>query len=197
MLNVVLVEPEIPANTGNIGRTCVVSGTRLHLIKPLGFSLDEKALRRAGMAYWESLDVRVYDSWDEFLQVNSLMTETGNVKAQKLHLLTKKAKRTYCDATYRDGDFIVFGKESTGLDENLLASLAESCERIPMLKDEEALINAQTWASPAYNHEALLQQDICGNFINPEDYHISALNLSNAVAIVLYEALRQTGFEGM
>ena len=191
MFNVVLVAPEIPANTGNIGRTCVVTGSRLHLVKPLGFSLDERALRRAGLGYWESLDVTVHESWNAFL--------TAAGPDAHLHLLTKKARRTYAQARYQDGDYLVFGCESVGLPEELLAARAELCERIPMLPDATSLDNVVSWsATTAPNdHAALLTQDVCGNFVNPEDYRISALNLSNAAAIVLYEALRQTGFQGM
>ncbi len=191
MFNVVLVAPEIPANTGNIGRTCVVTGSRLHLVGPLGFSLDERALRRAGLGYWESLDVTVHESWDAFL-------ETAGPGA-RLHLLTKKARRTYAEAHYQDGDYLVFGCESVGLPEALLADHADRCERIPMLPDAASLENAQSWSAPGErsDHAALLTRDVCGNFVDPEDYRISALNLSNAVAVVLYEALRQTGFPGM
>ena len=194
MLNVVLVAPEIPANTGNIGRTCVVTGSRLHLVGPLGFSLDERSLRRAGLGYWESLDVAVYADWDEFVEKSGLAGAEA-----RLHLLTKKARRTYAEATYRDGDFLVFGCESVGLPEALLADHADRCERIPMLPDAASLENAQSWGAPGErsDHAALLARDVCGNFVDPEDYHISALNLSNAVAVVLYEALRQTGFPGM
>ena len=194
MFNVVLVAPEIPANTGNIGRTCVVTGSRLHLVGPLGFSLDEKSLRRAGLGYWESLDVTVYRDWDEFAEKNDLAAGDS-----RLHLLTKKARRTYAEARYADGDFLVFGCESVGLPEVLLATHASRCERIPMLPDAASLDNAASWGTPGKegNHAALLAQDVCGNFVNSEDYRISALNLSNAAAVVLYEALRQTGFQGM
>lgn len=190
MLNVVLVTPEIPANTGNIGRTCVVTGARLHLVKPLGFSLDERALHRAGLGYWQSLDVTIHESWEDFLIAAG--------PDARLHLLTKKARRTYAETHYQDGDYLVFGCESVGLPEELLAALPECCERIPMLPDAASLENATSWQSgtPA-DHRALLAQDVCGNFVNPEDYRISALNLSNAAAVVLYEALRQTGFPGM
>ena len=193
MFNVVLVAPEIPANTGNIGRTCVVTGSRLHLVGPLGFSLDEKSLHRAGLGYWESLDVAVYRDWDEFAEENDLAAGDP-----RLHLLTKKARRTYAEASYADGDFLVFGCESVGLPEVLLAAHAERCERIPMLPDAASLDNAASWGTPGVkdDHAALLAQDVCGNFVNPEDYRISALNLSNAAAVVLYEALRQTGFQG-
>ena len=193
MFNVVLVAPEIPANTGNIGRTCVVTGSRLHLVGPLGFSLDERSLRRAGLGYWESLDVAVYESWEEFVEKNELAHADT-----RLHLLTKKARRTYAEATYADGDFLVFGCESVGLPEVLLAAHAHCCERIPMLPDATSLDNASSWGAGEKNdHAALLAQDVCGNFVDPEDYRISALNLSNAAAVVLYEALRQTGFAGM
>ena len=191
MFNVVLVAPEIPANTGNIGRTCVVTGSRLHLVEPLGFSLEERALHRAGLGYWESLDVTAYEDWDEFVQTNGLAADDA-----RLHLLTKKARRTYAEANYQDGDYLVFGCESVGLPEELLAAHAQRCERIPMLPDATSLRNASTWGEPG-NHGTLLTQDVCGNFVNPDDYRISALNLSNAAAVVLYEALRQTDFKGM
>ncbi len=223
MLNVVLVEPEIPANTGNIGRTCVVSGTHLHLVGPLGFSLDDKSLKRAGMAYWQSLNVSVYDNWDQFLEKNGLTQASGAPAADAahdavstvdgtsatstspLHFLTKKAKKTYTQATYCDGDYLIFGKESLGLSEELLAQHADECERIPMLQDSASLVNREDWSQKhdaldgddQYAHPALLQQDICGNFIDPNEFSVSALNVSNAAAIVLYEALRQIGFPGM
>lgn len=194
MFNVVLFEPEIPSNTGNIGRTCVVTGSRLHLIGPLGFSLGDDMLRRAGLGYWHSLDVTTYAGWEEFLAQNGL-GETD----ERLHLLTKKARKTYAQETYADGDFLVFGKESTGLPEELLARAASRCERIPMLPDATTLKDAGEWAARVgreQSHEAL-RQDVCGNFVDPDDYRISALNLSNSAAIVLYEALRQTDFQGM
>lgn len=194
MFNVALFEPEIPSNTGNIGRTCVVTGSRLHLIGPLGFSLGDDMLKRAGLGYWHSLDVTTYAGWEEFLAQNGL-GETD----ERLHLLTKKARKTYAQATYADGDFLVFGKESTGLPEELLARAASRCERIPMLPDATTLKDAGEWAARVgreQSHEAL-RQDVCGNFVDPDDYRISALNLSNSAAIVLYEALRQTGFQGM
>lgn len=223
MLNVVLVEPEIPANTGNIGRTCVVSGTHLHLVGPLGFSLDDKSLKRAGMAYWQSLNVSVYDNWDQFLEKNGLtqasgapatdaahdavaaVDDTSATGRSPLHFLTKKAKKTYTQATYHDGDYLIFGKESLGLSEELLAQHADECERIPMLQDSASLVNREDWSQKhdaldgddQYAHPALLRQDICGNFIDPNEFSVSALNVSNAAAIVLYEALRQIGFPGM
>ncbi len=194
MLNVVLYQPEIPANTGNIGRTCVVTGSRLHLVGPLGFSLDDKMLHRAGLGYWRSLDVRVYTGWAEFLATCGLAADDA-----RLHFLTKKARRTYAQASYADGDYLVFGKESTGIDEKILAAAPESCERIPMLPDAATIKDADAWSEPESRPDdhPILRQDICGNFIDPGDYRISALNLSNAAAVVLYEALRQTGFAGM
>lgn len=208
MLNVVLLEPEIPSNTGNIGRTCVLTGTRLHLVGPLGFSLDDAALRRAGMAYWGNLDVCVYEDWRGFLEQNP-MAETagaepagtagegaegaGRARLPRLHLLTKAGSRVYSDAAYSDGDYLVFGKESTGLPIELLRSFPDSCERIPMLPDASALDNARVWRE----RHRQLHPDICGNFVDRRTEQISSLNLGNAVAIVLYEALRQTGFSGM
>ncbi len=194
MFNIVLFEPEIPANTGNIGRTCVVTGSRLHLIEPLGFSLDNEMLRRAGLGYWHSLDVTTYANWKDFLAQNGLAEADP-----RLHLLTKKARRTYTEARYKDGDFIVFGKESAGLPEELLVRVPERCERIPMLPDRTSIHDAEAWGerTGAEQDHAALRQDVCGNFIDPDDYRISALNLSNSAAIVLYEALRQTAFAGM
>lgn len=207
MFNIVLYAPEIPANTGNIGRTCVVTGARLHLIQPLGFSLDSRMLHRAGLGYWDNLDVSVYASWQDFLRKNNLDTPAGDAR---LHLLTKKARRTYAASVYTSDDFLVFGSESSGIPEEILVRHPGCCERIPMLPDATSLENRASWAAQneALNSgesharlktdaSPLLQQDICGNFIDANDYRISALNLSNAAAIVLYEALRQTGFTGM
>lgn len=152
MLNIVLLEPEIPANTGNIGRTCVATGTRLHLIEPLGFSLSEKALKRAGMDYWKDLDVTTYIDYGEFLEKNP---------GAKIYMATTKARKVYTEVAYEDDCYIMFGKESAGIPEEILAENQENCVRIPMIGD------------------------------------IRSLNLGNSVAIVLYEALRQNGFEGM
>ena len=209
MFNVVLFEPEIPSNTGAIGRTCVVAGARLHLVGPLGFDIDDHKLKRAGLAYWESLDVTVYRDWADFLERCGLADESGRVSeagGARLHLLTKKARLTYAQTSYADEDYLVFGKESAGLPEELLAELAERCERIPMLPDASALDNREEWAARAdelgggastLEHTALMRRDICGNFVDPDDWRISALNLANAASIVLYEALRQNGFPGM
>ena len=198
MFNVVLVEPEIPANTGNVGRTCVLAGARLHLVGPLGFELSDRALARAGLAYWESLDVVTYDSWNAFVATNPEVKAAleGTAERPSVHLLTKAGGHTYADTAYRDGDWLVFGKESTGLDAGLLLTHPGLCERIPM-RDDDALANASSWRS---SHSALhpeLSRDICGNFVDPRASRITSLNLSNAVAIVLFEALRQTGFAGM
>ena len=152
MLKIVLFEPEIPQNTGNIGRTCVATGTKLHLIGPLGFSLDEKMLKRAGMDYWKNLDLEVYDDYYDFLEKN---------KNAKIYYATTKAKHRYCDVSYEDDCYIMFGKESAGIPEEILVDNPDTCMRIPMLD------------------------------------HIRSLNLSNSVAIVLYEALRQQDFAGM
>ena len=199
MLNVVLYQPEIPSNTGNIGRTCVVTGTRLHLIHPLGFKLDDQALKRAGMNYWHNLDVREHAGWEDFL-ANEGLAQTP----ERLHLLTKRASRVYTQATYHDGDYLVFGKESTGIAQDILAGLPQCCERIPMLPDAVSLDDAPAWRE---RHDRLVRQDICGNFVvEPSGAAdgmvasragISSLNLSNSVAIVLYEALRQVGYPGM
>ena len=141
MLNIVLFEPEIPANTGNIGRTCVATNTRLHLIEPLGFRLDEKSLRRAGMDYWK-----------DFLERNP---------GAKIYMATTKAPNVYTEVSYEPDCYIMFGKESAGIPEEILVDHKEDSIRIPM----------------------------CGE--------IRSLNLSNSVAIVLYEALRQNNFENM
>ena len=199
MLNVVLFQPEIPSNTGNIGRTCVVTGARLHLIKPYGFNLTDAALKRAGMNYWHNLDVCEYEGWDDFIARNPEL----EAHPERLHLLTKRASRVYTQATYCDGDYLVFGRESTGIDQEILASLPQCCERIPMLPDAMALDDGPAWHA---HHEELAGQDapaaqtrpdICGNFVRTGFAGISSLNLSNSVAIVLYEALRQTDYPGM
>ena len=151
-MHIVLHQPEIPANTGNIGRTCVATGTSLHLIEPLGFHLDERSKKRAGMDYWEQLDVTRYINYREFLEKHP---------GAKIWMATTKAKKVYTEAAFGADDFIMFGKESGGIPEEILVEHEENCIRIPMLD------------------------------------RIRSLNLSNAVAIVLYEALRQNGFEKM
>lgn len=151
-MNIILHQPEIPANTGNIGRTCVAAGTKLHLIEPLGFKLNEKSIKRAGMDYWEHLDVNRYVNFDEFREKNP---------NAKIWMATTKAKHIYTEVEYSPDDFIMFGKESAGIPEEILVDYEETCIRIPMLEQ------------------------------------IRSLNLSNSVAIVLYEALRQNGFSHM
>ena len=151
-MNIVLHQPEIPANTGNIGRTCVATGTSLHLIEPLGFQLDEKSIKRAGMDYWEHLNVTRYMNYQEFLEKHP---------NAKIWMATTKAKKSYTEAEFGPDDFIMFGKESAGIPEEILVDNEETCIRIPMLDE------------------------------------IRSLNLSNSVAIVLYEALRQNNFAGM
>ena len=151
-MHIILHQPEIPANTGNIGRTCVATGSSLHLIEPLGFRLGEKDLKRAGMDYWEHLDVTRYMNFEEFKSLHP---------GAKIWMATTKAKHTYTEVSYSPNDFIMFGKESAGIPEEILVDYEENCIRIPML--------------PA----------------------IRSLNLSNSVAIVLYEALRQQGFSQM
>ena len=201
MFNVVLVEPEIPANTGNIGRTCVLAGARLHLVGPLGFELSDKAVQRAGLAYWQSLDLRTYPSWDAFVKANDdvrscLASPTAPDAHHCVHLLTKHGTRIYTEASYRDGDWLVLGKESSGLDASLLAANPQLCERIPMRSDE-ALGNADAWHRSFEELHPQLERDICGNFVDRRVSQITSLNLSNAAAIVIFEALRQTGFAGL
>ena len=152
MLNIVLLEPEIPANTGNIGRTCVATGSRLHLIKPLGFDISEKAVRRAGMDYWFSLDLHVYENYGDFVAKNS---------GAKVYMATTKAQKVYTEVSYEPDAFLMFGKESAGIPEEILLENRDTCVRIPMLGETRSL------------------------------------NLSNSVAIMVYEALRQQGFSHM
>ena len=152
MLNIVLFEPEIPQNTGNIGRTCVATNTRLHLIEPLGFRLNDKTLKRAGMDYWADLDVTRYDDFNDFMERNP---------GAKIYMATTKAPNVYTDVNYEPDCYIMFGKESAGIPEEILVHHKEDSIRIPMVGE------------------------------------IRSLNLSNSVAIVLYEALRQNGFENM
>ena len=151
-LNIVLFEPEIPQNTGNIARTCAATRSRLHLIKPMGFEINDRKLKRAGLDYWYLLDITYYDGLEHFFAQNS----NGRV-----FYCSTKAQCTYTQAKYSDGDYLVFGKETAGLPESLLKANLESCIRIPMLEEARSL------------------------------------NLSNSVAIVVYEALRQTNFENL
>lgn len=151
-LNIVLYEPEMPANTGNIGRTCVATGTKLHLIEPLGFLLNDKMIKRAGMDYWNDLDVTRYDDFSDFIDKNP---------DAKIYMATTKAHKVYSEVEYEDDCYIMFGKESAGIPEEILVKNEENCIRIPMNND------------------------------------IRSLNLSNSVAIVLYEALKQNEFFDM
>ena len=151
MLNIVLLEPEIPANTGNIGRTCVATGTRLHLIEPLGFSLSEKALKRAGMDYWKDLDVTTYIDYGEFLEKNP---------GAKIYMATTKARKVYTEVSYEDDCYIMFGKESAGIPEEILVENQENCVRIPMIGDISSLNLGNSVAIVLY--EALRQNGFAG-----------------------------------
>ncbi len=124
MLNIVLVEPDIPQNTGTIGRLCVNLGARLHLVRPLGFDIDDKAVKRAGLDYWKDLDLVVWDSFDEFLEANPVSAQT--------HMATTKSDRLYWDCEYGRDDFILFGSETRGIDEKILLKYPKSCMTIPM-----------------------------------------------------------------
>ena len=148
-LNIVLVEPEIPQNTGNIARTCAATGARLHIVKPMGFTIDDKKLKRAGLDYWYLLDLTYYENMDEFFEKNN----DGN-----FFFFTTKALNTHSDVAYTDKSYLIFGKETKGLPEELLLEHRDECVRIPMIDDARSL------------------------------------NLSNAVAIGTYEALRQLGY---
>ena len=146
MLNIVLVEPEIPSNTGNISRTCAVTGAALHLVRPLGFDITDKHLKRAGLDYWQYLDITYYDSLSDFFEKN---------RGGRFFLCTTKGKNVYTDVEYRDGDFLIFGKETKGLPEELLAENPDSCIRIPMLPTLRSLNLANSVAIVTY--EALRQ----------------------------------------
>ena len=148
MLNIVLFEPEIPANTGNIGRTCVATNTRLHLIEPLGFRLDEKSLRRAGMDYWKDLDVTTYIDFDDFMSKNP---------DAKIYMATTKAPNVYTDVSYEPDCYIMFRKESAGIPVEILGSHKEYSIRIPMVGDIRSLNLGNSVAIVLY--EALRQND--------------------------------------
>lgn len=153
MLNIVLVEPEIPQNTGNISRTCAATGSRLHIVRPMGFTIDDRKLKRAGLDYWHLLDITYYDDLTDFFARNDGPFFYFSTKAGKIH----------SDVTYPDGAYLVFGKETAGLPEWLLAQNEEQCVRLPMIDNDAA----------------------------------RSLNLSNAVAVGVFEALRQLGYPGM
>ena len=148
-LNIVLVEPEIPQNTGNIARTCAATGARLHIVKPMGFAIDDRKLKRAGLDYWYLLDLTYYENMEEFFEKN---------KDGIFFFFTTKAQKTHSDVSYTDKSYLIFGKETKGLPEELLLEHPEECVRIPMIDDARSL------------------------------------NLSNAVAVGVYEALRQFGY---
>ena len=152
MLNIVLVDPEIPQNCGNIARTCAATGCRLHLIRPLGFDISEKAVKRAGLDYWHLVEVIDYENLDDFFARNDV---------KRMWCLSTKAPRSYTQAEYRHGDYLFFGKETRGLPEDFLEEHRESCVKIPMRQEARSL------------------------------------NLSNAVAITVFEALRQLNFPGL
>ena len=152
MFNIVLVEPEIPQNTGNISRTCAVTGCKLHLVRPLGFSLDDRHLKRAGLDYWDELSIFYYNSFEEL---------ESKFPAAAFHLFTTHAEKNYTDAVYNEDDFLVFGKETAGLGNNIISRRCNDCVRIPMREN------------------------------------LRSLNLSNSVAIAVYEALRQNDFTGL
>ncbi|TYO96247.1 tRNA (uridine(34)/cytosine(34)/5-carboxymethylaminomethyluridine(34)-2'-O)-methyltransferase TrmL [Desulfallas thermosapovorans] len=151
-MHLVLVEPEIPANTGNVARTCAVTGAQLHLVKPLGFSVDDKHLKRAGLDYWHLLTIHYHDSFEDFLKA---------YPGCRFHLATTRAGQVYTNVHYGPDDFLVFGKETSGLPEDIIRRFWDKCIRIPMISQARSL------------------------------------NLSNSVAIVLFEALRQNGFPGL
>ena len=152
MFNIVLYQPEIPQNTGNISRTCAVTGTTLHLIKPYGFELSERTVRRAGLDYWPRLSLREYETPEDFFAQNPDAT---------VYYFSTKAEKNYAQVQYKPGDYLMFGRETAGLPEDMLARNYKNAVRIPM----------QDWAR--------------------------SLNLSHSVALALYEALRQTGFQGL
>lgn len=152
MINIVLVEPEIPQNTGNIARTCSATGCPLHLVKPLGFTIDDKKLKRAGLDYWDELEIHYYENLDEFMKIHG---------GDELWFFSTKSSRNHTEVAYGENAFLVFGKETKGLPEPLLVAHPEKCVRIPMRENRRSL------------------------------------NLSNSVAVGVYEALRQKDFSGL
>ena len=152
MFHIVLVEPEIPQNTGNIARTCAATGCSPHLVRPLGFEISDKQLKRAGLDYWHLVNVQIHDTLEEVFAL---------FPAANAYFFTTKAQKTYTDVTYREGDLLIFGKETKGLPEELLVAHREGCVRIPMREESRSL------------------------------------NLSNAAAVAVFEALRQTGFRNL
>ena len=160
-INIVMVEPEIPQNTGNIARTCAAIGAKLHLVKPLGFSIDDKHLKRAGLDYWDKLDIEVHENLNDFLnKYTKIENENGKIKSN-VFLASTKSQKTYADVDYNEFEeiFLLFGKETKGLPENLIENNMKQAIRIPMKEG------------------------------------LRSLNLSNSVAIIAYEVLRQVGFD--
>lgn len=151
IMNIVLLEPEIPLNTGNIGRTCVITGTSLHLIKPLGFNIDDKSVKRAGLDYWNELDLHIYENYDHFLNQN---------QNALIFMATTKSKKVYTDVKYDEDCFIMFGKESAGIPEEILLKNKENCIRIPMLENYRSLNLGNSAAIILY--EALRQNNFSG-----------------------------------
>ena len=147
MVNIVLLEPEIPANTGNIGRTCVATGSVLHLIEPLGFQINDKMLKRSGLDYWHQLDVRRYINFEDFLEKNP---------GARIYMATTKSRQTYTQVSYEDGCYIMFGKESAGIPEEILLDYKDTCIRIPMLDKIRSLNLGNSVAVVCY--EAMRQQ---------------------------------------
>lgn len=164
-MNIVLFEPEIPANTGNIGRTCVATGTKLHLIKPLGFSIDEKAVRRAGLDYWQYLDLEVYENYEDFC--------TKNPDA-KVYYATTKGKNVYTDVKYEPDCFLMFGKESAGIPEEILVQHPDEAVRIPMIGDIRSLNLGNSVAVVLY--EALRQNAFAQMQLQGELHRLSWSN---------------------
>ena len=162
MLNIVLLEPEIPANTGNIGRTCVAAGARLHLIEPLGFRLSEKALKRAGMDYWKDLDVTTYMDYPDFLARNP---------GAKIYMATTKAQKVYTEVSYEPDSYIMFGKESAGIPEEILVENKENCVRIPMMGEIRSLNLGNSAAIVLY--EALRQNGFKGMELEGDLHHLN------------------------
>lgn len=147
-VNIVLVEPEIPQNTGNIVRTCAATGTRLHIVKPMGFEIDDKKLKRAGLDYWHFLNIQYYENLDDFFEKN---------KDGRFFYLSSKAPTAYTEVNYRDNDFLLFGKETKGLPEKLLMEHPERAVRIPMISSARCLNLSNSAAIVVY--EALRQQN--------------------------------------
>ena len=156
-LNIVLFEPEIPSNTGNIGRTCAATGTRLHLIEPLGFSLSEKALKRAGMDYWKEIDVVRYIDYQDFMEKNP---------DARIYMATTKARKVYTEISYEPDCFLMFGKESAGIPEEILKEHPDTCMRIPMIGETRSLNLSNSAAIVLY--EALRQNGFPGMRLSGE-----------------------------